>query len=98
MGKRGRGVVEVLTQFEYILDQAAREFAPNLLCNYLFELSQKFNLFYHKCNILNPVIASEKKQSSVEEIRNFRLNLTRAVGDLLQNGLHILGIETVEKM
>ncbi len=79
-------LLRFLTQFPYILEQAANEFAPNLLCNYLFELSQKFNNFYQK----HKIIGSENEA--------FRLQLTKAVGQVLENGLHILGIETVEKM
>ncbi len=101
-------LLRFLIQFPYVIEQAAGEFAPNLLCNYLFELSQKFNLFYQKHSILNPVILSEAKNldpsdlpqddNRIEEIRQFRLALTQAVGQVLQNGLNLLGIETVEKM
>lgn len=79
-------LLRFLIQFPYVLEQAAEEFAPNLVCNYLFELSQKFNLFYQK----HKIIGSDKEE--------FRLDLTKATGTVLQNGLHILGIETVEKM
>ena len=90
-------LLRFLSQYPYIVEQAAENFAPNLLCNYLFELSQKFNLFYQKCKIIDPVIASGSKQSK-EDVQAFRLQLTKGVGQVLQNGLHILGIETVEKM
>lgn len=79
-------LLRFLVQYEYVLEQATNEFAPNLLCNYLFELSQKFNLFYQKHKILGA------------ENEEFRLKLTQAVGQVLKNGLIILGIETVEKM
>lgn len=79
-------LIRFLSQFEYHLEIAAEGFAPNLLCNYLFELAQKFNLFYQK----HKIIGSEKEV--------FRLQLTKAVGNVLKSGLHALGIETVEKM
>lgn len=79
-------LLRFLTQYPYVVEQAAVEFAPNLLCNYLFELSQKYNLFYQKCKI----IGSESEE--------FRLQLTRGVGQVLKNGLNLLGIEIVEKM
>ncbi|MDO8269635.1 MAG: arginine--tRNA ligase [Candidatus Levybacteria bacterium] len=81
-----KDLLRFLSQYPYHLEIAAKEFAPNLLCNYLFELSQKFNLFYQKCKIIG---------SDNEE---FRLHLTLATGIVIQNGLQILGIETVEKM
>ncbi len=79
-------LLRFLSQYPYHVESAAKEFAPNLLCNYLFELSQKFNLFYQKCKIIG------------NENEIFRLQLTKGVGIVLQNGLHLLGIETVEKM
>lgn len=79
-------LLRFLTQYPYVLEAATNEYAPNLLCNYLFELSQKFNHFYQK----HKIIGSEQEM--------FRLNLTKAVGQVLHNGLHILGIETVERM
>jgi arginyl-tRNA synthetase len=79
-------LLRFLAQFKYVVLQAAEDFAPNLLCNYLFELSQRFNLFYQK----HKIIGSEN------EI--FRLELTNTTGQVIRNGLHILGIETVEKM
>jgi arginyl-tRNA synthetase len=84
--KEEQDLLRFLVQFPYILEQGASEFAPNLVCNYLFELSQKFNLFYQKHKILG------------SENEEFRLSLTKSVGQVLQNGLGILGIETVGKM
>lgn len=79
-------LLRFLTQYPYVVEQSAKELAPNLLCNYLFELSQKFNLFYQK----HKIIGTDKE--------TFRLLLTKAVGQVLQNGLHILNIETVGSM
>ncbi len=79
-------LLRFLSQYSYHVGIAATTFAPNLLCNYLFELSQKYNLFYQKCR----VIGSENEK--------FRLKLTKSVGIVLRNGLTILGIQTVEKM
>ena len=79
-------LLRYLSQYPYHLEQAANDFAPNLLCNYLFELSQKFNLFYQK----HKIIGGENEP--------FRLSLTQAVGKTLKEGLQILGIETVDKM
>ena len=81
-----KDLLRFLTQYPYHVENAATEFAPNLLTNYLFELAQKFNLFYQKCKIIE------------SDNESFRLELTKAVGIVLQNGLHLLGIETVEKM
>jgi arginyl-tRNA synthetase len=72
--------------FPEVVIEAGESLAPNLLCNFLFDLSQKFNLFYDREKIIG---------SSTEE---FRLLLTAAVGQVLENGLSLLGIEALERM
>ena len=75
-----------LSYYPYYVEKAGVDFAPNLVCNYLFELSQKFNLFYQK----HKIIGSEQEM--------FRLHLVQATGQVLKNGLNLLGIKTVERM
>ncbi len=81
-------LLRAINRFPEVLEEAAAAFAPNMLCTYLFDLAQKFNLFYQKHQILG----------AVWEIRDFRLSLTGAVGHVLKNGLYFLGIQAPEKM
>ncbi len=83
-----RDLLRCLVRFEDVLLLAAKRYAPNVLCSYLYEIAQMFNLFYQKCQILK----------ADEEIRNFRLTLTEGVKVVLACGLNILGIETLERM
>ena len=69
--------------------EAAARFAPNLVCNFLYELAQRFNSFYNKCSILS---AQYSKQ------RELRLAMTAAVGQVLKTGLEMLGIKALERM
>lgn len=69
-----------------VVESAAKNFAPQQLCAYLFETAQKFNGFYER----NKVIGV-KNQS-------LRLSLTLLAGEVIKKGLEIIGIETVEKM
>ena len=39
-----------------LLDKVEKDLSPNHLCQYLFELSQKFNQFFESC----PVLKSEE--------------------------------------
>jgi len=55
----------------------------------LYDLSQKYNLFYQKNSIL-------KAENEYE--KNLRLTITQATANVLKHGLNLLGIETVEKM
>jgi len=79
-------LLRTICKFSEIVEQAGEKFAPNILCNYLFDLAQKFNLFYQKYKIIG-----SKEQDS-------RLSLTKAVGSVIKNGLNLLGISAPEKM
>ena len=76
-------VLRQLVHFPQIVENAQSKLSPNSVVSYLFELSQRFNLFYQKHRIAG---------------NELRLELTRAVGHTLKNGLNLLGIETVERM
>lgn len=81
-------VLNRLGRFPAIMADAASHNAPHLVCNYLFELAQAFNSFYHESQIL----------VDDEQTRRFRLALTAAVGVVLKNGLNVLAMKTVERM
>lgn len=78
-------------KFSEVAYEAGVNFAPNLICSYLFDLAQKYNLFYTKHSILNP---KEKN----EEVKKFRLALTLSTATVLKNGLYLLGIGVLERM
>lgn len=84
------GLLRTIYKFPEIILESARDFAPNLVCNYLYDLAQRFNLFYNKWPILNPPEGEEK--------RVFRLILAIAVGQIIKNGLELLGIECPPRM
>jgi arginyl-tRNA synthetase len=69
-----------------MVENAARNFAPHLVCQNLFELAQKFNGFYDRNRVIG--VAEE----------NLRLLMVAVTGLVVKNGLSILGIETVDKM
>ncbi len=79
-------LLRTLAQYPMIVREATFRIAPSDIASYLFTLSQVFNNFYEK----HPILQSEKKE--------FRVALTFAVGQVLKNGLAILGIKTVERM
>jgi arginyl-tRNA synthetase len=61
---------------------------PNRLCQYLFELSQKFNQFYDRC----PVLDAETP------LKTSRLLLCDLTARTLKLGLSLLGIPVLERM
>jgi arginyl-tRNA synthetase len=75
-----------LLQFAEAIDAVAEELFPNRLCQYLFELSQKFNQFFEQC----PVLQAEERIS--------RLSLCDITAKTLKLGLNLLGIRVLERM
>ncbi len=86
-------VLRTLGRFPELVLTTAQELAPNLLCYYLYELAQKFNLFYNQHRIIE-----SKREPLAKPISQFRLTLTAATAQVLQNGLNLLGISTVARM
>jgi arginyl-tRNA synthetase len=77
-----------LLQLEGAINEVATDLFPNRLCLYLFELSQKFNVFYDECPVLN---ADEPQRTS-------RLVLCDLTARTLKLGLNLLGIEVLDRM
>ncbi|MBF2076740.1 MAG: arginine--tRNA ligase [Synechococcales cyanobacterium C42_A2020_086] len=77
-----------LLLFDEVLSAVAADLLPNRLCQYLFELSQKFNQFYDRC----PILQAEEPQ------RTSRLVLADLTARTLKQGLSLLGIAVLERM
>jgi arginyl-tRNA synthetase len=77
-----------LLQLDEVLGEVAQDLYPNRLCQYLFELSQKFNQFYDRCSVLQ---AAEPQRTS-------RLLLCDLTAKTLKLGLSLLGIRVLERM
>jgi arginyl-tRNA synthetase len=77
-----------LLQLSEVLNEVERDLLPNRLCQYLFELSQKFNQFYDQC----PVLKADEPQ------RTSRLLLCDLTARTLKLGLSLLGISVLERM
>ncbi len=77
-----------LLELDTVLIEVSRDLYPNRLCQYLFELSQKFNQFYDRCSVLQ---AEEPQRTS-------RLMLCDLTARTLRLGLSLLGIPVLERM
>jgi len=77
-----------LLQFGEVINAVAEDLLPNRLCQYLYELSQKFNQFFEQC----PILQAEGIQ------RLSRLVLADLCARTLRLGLSLLGIEVLERM
>lgn len=79
-------VARVLIHYPEKVQDAAINYSPHVLANYLFELASEFNSFYNAERILE----NEREKQ--------RLLLASAVGQTIKNGLNLLGIKAPSKM
>lgn len=84
-----RVLVNLLAEFPEVVKKSALEYNPSDIANFLYELSQSFNRFYHDHSVLS---------ADSDDLIQARLKLISAVGIVLKNGLNLLGIDVVEKM
>ena len=83
-----RALAFLLTQFHETVLQAAKSYHPHIIAQYIFDLAQKFNAFYHAV----PVLKSANPEKSI------RLFLTQKTGEILKQGLGLLNIQAPERM
>ena len=77
-----------ILQLSEVLSAVEQDLLPNRLCQYLYELSEKFNQFFDRC----PVLKAE------EPVRTSRLVLCDLTARTLKLGLSLLGIQVLERM
>ncbi|MBI2444207.1 MAG: arginine--tRNA ligase [Candidatus Magasanikbacteria bacterium] len=77
-----------IAEFPAVTRTAAERTDPSLVAHYLLTLAQRFSDFYETC----PVLKAEPAT------RTFRLALLHATQLVLERGLQLLGIATVEEM
>jgi arginyl-tRNA synthetase len=82
-------LLRMLPRFQEFVEAAVRDYKPNHLTTYLFDLARAFNSFYNEVPVLN---------ASREDLKNSRLKLVKATATVLQNGLKVLGVSVFERM
>jgi arginyl-tRNA synthetase len=82
-------LIKLLRKFSETVSSAATGYSPALIANFCYELSREYNQFYHDFSILG---------EADEEIRNFRLVLSKVTSEIIFTGMWLLGIEMPERM
>lgn len=82
-------LIQRLTDFPSLVEEAGRTYSPALIANYAYDLVKEYNQFYHDFSILREENA---------DVRAFRLQLSRTVGDIIKRSMWLLGIEVPERM
>jgi arginyl-tRNA synthetase len=82
-------LIEQITHFPAIVQQAASEYRPMVVASYVYDLATAFHSFYHAVPVL---------QTDDTTIRDARLRLVAASKQVLANALHLLGITAPDVM
>lgn len=78
-----------LSKYNDVMESSFAETAPHKICQYIYDLSNAFNSFYHDTKIL----AQEDKAQQASWIQ-----LITLVKDVLSNCIHVLGFDAPERM
>ena len=82
-------LIKQLQLFPETIQQAGAQYSPALIANYTYELVKSFNSFYQNVSILGTDNNDEK---------SFRIQLSKAVSDVIKTAFGLLGIEVPERM
>jgi arginyl-tRNA synthetase len=78
-----------LIRYGEAVEAAVADYRPNYLTSYLYDLAQKFSVFYTNCPVLDAGL----------DKRPTRLLLCDLTARIIEHGLHnLLGIEVIEQM
>jgi len=76
-----------IVRFPEIVDEAYKNLSPQLLVSFLIQIAGLFNSYYAK----NKIVDSSEESAH-------KVAVAKSVGQILKNGLSILGIKSPEKM
>lgn len=89
MHEKEKELIKQLQLYPEVIQQAAAGFSPALLSNYVYDLVKVYNSFYQSVPILAEIEADK---------RQFRVQLSLKVGEVIQSAFRLLGIEVPERM
>lgn len=89
LNKRERELVKLLLSYPDVVRQAADQYSPAIIANYVYELVKEFNSFYQNVSILG---------AEMEEERIFRVKLSSITAEVIASSLSLLGIQAPERM
>jgi arginyl-tRNA synthetase len=82
-------LLKSIQQFPEKIQEAADSYSPALIANYTYDLVKEFNSFYQQVSILG---------ESDDTKRNFRVLLSKKVGEVIRDAFRLLGVDVPERM
>ena len=89
LNEKEKQLIKQLQLYPETVQLAAENHSPALIANYTYELVKEFNSLYQNVTILGTEDETEK---------NFRVQLSKAVGDVIKSSFALLGIQVPERM
>ncbi|WP_421805114.1 arginine--tRNA ligase [Flagellimonas sp.] len=87
--EKEKELLKQLQLFPETVQLAAENFSPALIANYTYDLVKEFNSFYQQVSILG---------ETDEQKKDFRSQLSKKVGEVIQSAFRLLGIDVPERM
>ena len=75
-----------LRQFPETIERVAQDLYPNVLCEYLYQVAERFNAFFRDCRV----------EGSYQQSQ--RLVLCELTAKVLKTGLELLGLTVIDRM
>jgi arginyl-tRNA synthetase len=87
--EKEKELLKQIQLFPEVVQNAAEQHSPALIANYTYDLVKEFNSFYQNVSILGADNDNEKQ---------FRVQLSKVVGNTIKNAFGLLGINVPERM
>ena len=87
--EKEKTLLKSITLFPSIVQEAADNYSPAVVANYVYDLVKDFNSFYQNVSILGEEDASK---------RHFRVALSKKIGEIITESFKMLGIQVPERM
>lgn len=88
-GNEEINIISLLDQYSEVLLQAAEQYNPALIANYVYDLTKTYNSWYQSHPVLN---------NDDEKLSALRLTLSKKVADYIAECMGLLGIECPDRM
>ena len=82
-------LAKTISVFPERVNAAISDYEPSIVTRYILDLCATFNRFYHDCSIAN---------CEDEKLRDSRIALTKATNQVLRTALHLICMQSPEKI
>jgi len=87
--EKEREVIKQIELYPEVIQQAAKQYSPALIANYIYDLVKAYNSFFQNV----PIFGADS-----EELVLFRAQLSKWVGTIVESGFGLLGINVPDRM